>query len=264
MAQDARRKVIRKPKNARGVARITSDLTPHWRDKTRARRRIARIAETLARAYGTPDLGNLPDPLEEAAYIILTHQTDIPRARLVWSAFRQRFPTWNAVLQASDDSVANVLRPSGLHLARSRLLRALLGSVVRQFGTPSLEACRSMETGEAERLLRALPGLDRKSARCVLLYSLARTVLPVDSNTHRFALRYGILRPGTLYRRARVHDELQELVPPALRHDFHVNLVVHGQRTCTPRDPRCPKCPLRRSCPTGSQALLGVADSATH
>jgi endonuclease III len=30
-----------------------------------------------------------------------------------------------------------------------------------------------------------------------------------------------------------------------------VNLVVHGQRTCVPRTPRCEKCVLRQTCMTG-------------
>jgi endonuclease III len=211
-------------------------------------------------AYGTPDLGNLPDPLDEAAYIILTFQTDIPRARLVWKALKARFPTWQDVLAAPEAELAEVLRPSGLHVARARFIRAMLRDVQRLFGRLSLEACGQMQTQKAEKVLRKLPGLDWKGARCILLYSFRRAVLPVDSNTYRFAVRFGILRHGTPYRRASVHNALQALVPPALRHDLHVNLVVHGQLTCVPRVPRCLDCPLRRSCATGRSFRAAEAD----
>jgi endonuclease III len=239
-------------KNRTKARQAQVHLTRRWRNRSAAGR-IERFAKTFAAAYGTPDLGNLVDPLDEAAYIILTFQTDIPRARSVWQALRSKYRTWDDVMAARERDIAEVLRPSGLHVARARLLKALLVAVVRLFGEPSLSRCRSMATEEAEKVLRALPGLDRKSARCVLLYSLGRPVFPVDSNAYRFALRYGILRPGTPYRRAGVHDELQRLVPRALRHDLHVNLVVHGQRTCTPRNPRCDACPVRRGCATASR-----------
>jgi endonuclease III len=239
----------------RNPERTSSDLTPQWRDHALARRRIARVARALERAYGTPKLGNLPDPLDEAAYIILTFQTDIPRARLVWTALKAHFPSWREVLDAPDADLASVLRPSGFHFARARLLKAMLREVVRLIGELSLDVCRRMTTEDAEALLRSLPGLDRKGARCVLLYSLDRAVLPIDSNAYRFSSRYGILKAGTRYRRASVHDALQRIVPPRLRHDLHVNLVVHGQQTCTPRAPNCPGCPVRRSCVTGRDVV---------
>jgi endonuclease III len=43
---------------------------------------------------------------------------------------------------------------------------------------------------------------------------------------------------------------LQDLVAPRDRYRLHVNLVVHGQRTCLPRTPKCNGCVLRRTCPT--------------
>lgn len=49
-----------------------------------------------------------------------------------------------------------------------------------------------MDVDQAEVELGALPGLDVKGSRCVLLYSLGRAVFPVDLNTFRFMLRYGM------------------------------------------------------------------------
>src|SRR5256885_13800064 len=136
-----------------------SDIHPRWRNKLRSRQRFARIAAKMSRAYSGSagaDLGNVLDPLDEAAYILLTFQTDIPRARLVWSALRSRFPCWTSVMAAPEREIADILRPSGLHVARARLLRALLAEVTRLFGAPTLEPCQFLETHAAERLLRSL------------------------------------------------------------------------------------------------------------
>lgn len=228
-------------------------LRPAWRAATlnqeRAiRRRVERLSATIEAFYGTPNLGNLDDPLEEAVYIILTYQTDLERARKVWTAFREQFQNWETVLSAPSIALEKVLQPSGFQQARARLIRSLLAAVQDRWSVLSLESLRSLTTAAAEAELRSLPGLDIKGARCVLLYSLGRAVFPVDSNAFRFMHRFGVLQPGARYRRRSTHDQLQGLVHPALRRNLHINLVAHGQQTCLPRKPRCRRCPVRRSC----------------
>ncbi len=225
-------------------------LSPRWRSgKVSALRgRMRRLARILAREYGTPNLGNLPDPLDEAVYIVLTYQTDIARARSVWAELKRCFPSWGGVLDAPVAKLELVLGPSGLQRARAKLIRQLLEAVRLRWGTLSLDALHAMGDAEAETELRALPGLDIKGARCVLMYSLRRPVFPVDSNTFRFMQRFGVVRPSARYRRKTTHDGLQALVAPDDRHALHVNLVVHGQQTCMPKTPKCGACPVRRSC----------------
>jgi endonuclease-3 len=209
---------------------------------------MARLADALERAYGTPDLGNHADPLDEAIYILITYQTDLARARGVWTALKQRFPSWTSVLEAPADVLRELLRPAGFQTARAVLIRQLLRAVVTRWGEPDLRALAKLSTAGAETELRALPGLDIKGARCVLLYSLNRPVFPVDSNTFRFMQRFGVLGEESRYRRRATHDDLQSRVSPADRYRLHVNLVVHGQRICLPRKPKCPDCAVRRSC----------------
>jgi len=70
--------------------------------------------------------------------------------------------------------------------------------------------------------------------------------------------RYGVIALSAVYRRVATHDDLQSLVPLAYRYHFHVNLVVHGQQTCLPRNPRCAGCPLRRTCATARGKAGGL------
>lgn len=215
------------------------------------RERIRRAARVLDRAYGTPDLGNLPDPLDEAVFILLTYQTDIPRARAVWRSLRDSFATWDAVEHADTARLAHVLRPAGLHEQKARGIKRLLAAVRDRGGRLSLDDLRELPPDAAERELRALPGLDFKGARCVQMYSLGHRVFPVDSNAFRFMQRFGVVPRGTIYRRRSTHDRIQQLVPPSVRYALHVNLVAHGQAVCRPVRPLCGACPVRRSCRTG-------------
>ena len=213
--------------------------------------RLSQIDGILEAAYGSPEaeLGNKDDPLDEAIYIILSFQTDLSRVRSTWSALRAAYPSWEAVERAPALKIARALREGGLHRQKARTIRHLLFAVRRVVGELALDLLRGMNDADAERFLTRLPGLSWKAARCVLLYSLRRDVFPVDGNTFRILKRSGVLTARAVYRRRTLHDALQAGVPAARRRSLHVNLVVHGQRTCLPRSPRCPECPLLALCP---------------
>lgn len=213
--------------------------------------RLVQMDAVLEAAYGTPEaeLGNKDDPLDEVIYIILSFQTDLERFSSTWSRLRTAYPTWGALERASAHEIARVLREGGLHRQKARTIRRLLAEVELVAGELSLDLVRTMSDEDAERLLTRLPGLSWKAARCVLLYSLRRDVFPVDGNTFRILKRTGVLSRRAVYRRRTLHDAVQDAVPAHRRRALHVNLVVHGQRTCLPRAPRCPRCPLLTTCP---------------
>ncbi|MBI3786045.1 MAG: endonuclease III [Deltaproteobacteria bacterium] len=216
-----------------------------------AAERLTRIDAILESAYETSEgeLGNKEDPLDEAIYIILSFQTDLRRFSSTWSSLRAAYPTWDAVERAPVRKIASVLREGGLHRQKARTIKQFLLAVRRFAGGLSLDALRGMNDADAEQILTRLPGLSWKGARCVLLYSLQRNAFPVDGNTFRVLKRSGILAAHAVYRRRTSHDAIQAVVPPTRRRSLHVNLVVHGQRTCLPRYPRCAECGLFSTCP---------------
>jgi len=211
---------------------------------------LLRLDELLQDAYGAPEglLGNHADPIDEAVYIILSFQTDLPRFQETWRELRAAFPKWEEVERASRCAVARALRAGGLHQQKARTIKALLRAVRCQFGELSLTQLAGMSNERAERILTRLPGLSWKGARCVLMYSLDRQVFPVDGNTFRILQRAGVIPFTTVYRRRPLHDGLQYAVPENRRKPFHVNLVVHGQRSCFPILPQCDSCPAAAIC----------------
>ncbi len=223
----------------------------------RARALLKQLDRALDAAYGAPeaDLDNKQDPLDEAIYIILSFQTDLDRFKGVWRQLRQVFPTWEDLRRASIHRVAKTLRIGGLHDQKARTIKNLLKVVSARNGKCSLGWLRDLNDEEAEHVLTRLPGLSWKGARCVMLYSLGRRTFPVDTNTFRVFRRVGILSPSSVYRRRALHDSLQRAVEPSRRKPFHINLVVHGQRTCLPRRPLCAECAARRFC-----TMRGVPD----
>ena len=235
-------------------------MISRFRFAPRGRERLLLLDELLGAAYGAPEalLGNQPDALGEAIYIILSFQTDLVRFRETWQNLRSAFPRWEDVDQASTDVIAGALRRGGLHRQKAKAIKRLLEAVRDRFGELSLDALRKLSDADAERALIRLPGLSWKGARCVLLYGLRREAFPVDGNTFRILQRAGVIPRSTVYRRRSLHDALQAAVPAERRLPFHVNLVVHGQRVCVPTKPRCETCPALGDCQRYGLPAQGV------
>ena len=77
-----------------------------------------------------------------------------------------------------------------------------------------------MNDAAAQAYLTGLPGVGPKKAACVLLFSLSRPLMPVDTHVHRVARRLGIIDDRVTA--AQAHP-LTGLAGP---HEVH----VHGRR----------------------------------
>lgn len=232
-------------------------MTHRFRFAQQGRDRLHEMERLLHKAYGEPEalLGNQADPLDEAVYIILSFQTDLPRFRDTWQKLRAAFPRWADVEAASLNDVSTALQSGGLHRQKARTIKRLLAAVRRNFGDLSLDALHGMADTEAERVLTRLSGLSWKGARCVLLYGLGRRVFPIDGNTFRVLRRTGVIPMSAVYRRLSFHNAVQDAIDPDLRRRFHVNLVVHGQQVCLPQRPLCGACCAASVCPRRGMPL---------
>jgi endonuclease-3 len=112
----------------------------------------------------------------------------------------------------------------------------------------SLEWMRKAPLGESRDYLCSLPGVGRKTAACVLLFSYGLRDIPVDTHVSRVGMRLRLLRPGAPFEE--LHDQMLALTPPGQELELHVNLLRHGRRTCHARTPACGECALARMCPS--------------
>ena len=112
----------------------------------------------------------------------------------------------------------------------------------------SLEWMREAPVETSRAYLCSLPGVGRKTAACVLLFSYGLPDIPVDTHVSRVGTRLGLFRPGAPFEE--LHNEMLALTPPGQELEFHVNLLRHGRRTCHARTPACHECALARMCPS--------------
>ena len=213
------------------------------------RRRLRTIRDRLRREYGRPVLRPHRAPVDELILTVLSQNTNDRNRDVACGRLRERFPSWPAVRDAPVAEIEDAIRPGGL--APTKALR--IKRILEALGEDDLCWLEDAPLEEARDYLCELPGVGRKTAACVLLFSFGRPEVPVDTHVYRVASRLGLIRPRASFDEA--HDEMLRLVDPDDAYEVHVLLIRHGRRTCIARAPRCPECPLKRMCPEGRRRL---------
>lgn len=220
-----------------------------WRPPTRAR--VERIRARLREVYGVPTMAPHGRPLDELVLTVLSQSTNDRNRDVAFLRLRDRFPAWEAARDAPLEEVEEAIRPGGISKVKSAriqaILRALTEAGAEREDPLDLSWMASAPVEESRALLCSLPGVGRKTAACVLLFSYGLRDVPVDTHVGRVATRLGLLRPGAGSEEQ--HDAMLALTPPGAELELHVNLLRHGRRTCLARAPRCRECALRRMCP---------------
>jgi endonuclease-3 len=202
----------------------------------------------LAGEYGSLPPPRRLDPVSELVLAVLSQNTSDRNSRPAFAALRRHFASWEEMAAASEEEIAEAIRQGGLARIKAGRLKAILEEIERRTGKLDLEFLRALLPAEARAWLRALPGVGPKTAAVVLLFSLGKPALPVDTHVHRVAVRLGLIPPGTT--REKAHELLEALVPQAGFYSFHLYLLEHGRRVCRARQPRCPLCPVSSICPS--------------
>jgi endonuclease III len=248
-------------------------VTDAWKPPTRAR--VLRIRDRLREVYGIPRVAPHGRPLDELVLTVLSQSTNDRNRDVAFLRLRERFARgggeggspspidYAAVLAVPVSEVEEAIRPGGISKVKSARIQAILAAISdsprarRVDGHPaghalhgdplSLEWMRDAPLEESRAYLCALPGVGRKTAACVLLFSYGLPDIPVDTHVSRVGTRLGLFRPGAPFEE--LHDQMLAITPPGQELEFHVNLLRHGRRTCHARNPACDECPLVRMCP---------------
>lgn len=229
---------------ASGLVHARPATVPRQAWRRPAPARVARLRERLRALYGVPTMEPHGDPLAELVLTVLSQSTNDRNRDAAYLRLRRRLPSWEAVRDAPVDEIEDAIRVGGLHVQKSRRIKEMLEALPEDL---DLSWMREAPVAQSRAALCELPGVGRKTAACVLLFSYGLRDVPVDTHVSRVGTRLALLRPGAGF--DELHDEMLRLTPPGAELELHVNLLRHGRRTCHARAPACRACVLRRMCP---------------
>ena len=208
-------------------------------------RKKARAIEVFARLkLAHPDAHCELDhetPLQLLMATILSAQCTDKRVNMVTPLLFERFPTAQALADAQQEELEEMIKSTGFFRNKAKSLIGLGKALVERHGGAVPD---SMET------LVKLPGVGRKTANVILGNAFGKNEgVVVDTHVGRLSLRLGLTRETDP---VKVERELMPLIP---REDWtmlaHV-LVFHGRRICYARTPKCEICVLSEICPSST------------
>jgi endonuclease-3 len=212
---------------------------------------LARAVAVLDDFYGRPVLSPRYPPVDELVFTVLSQNTADVNTERSFAALKARFPDWASARDAEVDDIEAAIVLGGLAHTKAPRIKSILEALSARTGEPDLGVLDGMADADAQAYLTGLPGVGPKTAACVLLFSLGRPLMPVDTHVHRVARRLGIIEVKVTAEQA--HPLLTELAGPddaAQIYAVHVDFVRHGRRICHARLPACGECPLAGVCPS--------------
>lgn len=211
------------------------------RESKKARRaRADEVYDLLAAEY--PDAHcelDHENPFQLAVATILSAQTTDVRVNMVTPALFRRFPNAEALANAGQQEVEELVRSTGFFRNKaSNIIGFARGLMADHDGVVPAD----MDA------LAALPGVGRKTANVILgnAFGINDGVV-VDTHIKRLSGRLRFTRETTP---EKVERDLMDLFPRERWTMLAHLLIWHGRRVCDARRPRCGECVVSHLCPS--------------
>ncbi len=199
--------------------------------------RLQEVMDRLKEHYGVSERPKVKDPVGFAVKTILSQNTNDENRDVAKERFDERFESYQEVLDAPMEDLVNAVRPAGLGPTKAERIKKFLQRIREEQGEFTLEHVRNMDKEEAKNYLTDFPGIGPKSAAVMLCFVFEKPVIPVDTHVHRVSKRLKLIPDSATRKKA--HEILEREVPDDRMYEFHINLIKHGRKVCTARNPDC-------------------------
>ena len=197
------------------------------------------IIERLKKEY--PDAGCTLDYDHAWKLLVsvrLAAQCTDARVNVVVEDLYAKYPTVNALADATPEEIEEIVRPCGLGKSKARDISACMKILRDEYNG---------KVPDNFNALLKLPGVGRKSANLIMGDVFGKPAIATDTHCIRLVNRMGLV--DHIKEPKKVEMALWKIIPPEEGSDFCHRLVYHGRDICTARTkPFCDKCCLQDIC----------------
>lgn len=212
-------------------------------------KRIKKLSHLLQEEYGKKVWKKNGDPLSVLIGTILSQNTSDNNSHRAFANLRSKFKNWDEVRKAKVKRIVNTIRSGGLADVKALRIKNILNQIYEENSTLNLSFLKRWRTDKIKAWLKGFKGVGDKTIACVLLFSLKRPAMPVDTHVLRVSQRLGLVPLNSSASQAEIL--LEKLVPKNSIYQFHLNLIAHGRAVCKAANPLCQDCVLFESCEFG-------------
>ncbi len=194
------------------------------------------------------------DPYRILVSEVMLQQTQVERVIGYYERFLRRYPTFEALAASSAFEVREAWEGLGYY-ARARNLHRTAQQVV---------AAHDGKLPQDAQAIRRLPGIGPYTTGAVLSFAYGHDAAILDTNAARVLVRlFKLRRRGSKARSQKRLWQIAAAVTPAGCADrFNQAIMDLGATICRPRQPHCPRCPVRRCCRSAPDATGGPTSGA--
>ncbi|MHB8513084.1 MAG: HhH-GPD family protein [Actinomycetota bacterium] len=175
---------------------------------------------------------------------VMLQQTQTSRVVPAYPAFLELFPNVSRLARSSLAEVIRAWRGLGYNRRAVNLHRAANAIVDRpRFPSDITE-------------LRTLPGIGEYTASAIACFAFDRQLPVIDTNVSRVLGRAVLGRDHP--EKGAIREVAIDLLPRGHAHEWNQALMDLGATICTPRAPRCGKCPMKASCSYEPQEFVSA------
>ena len=175
-------------------------------------------------------------PYELLISVRLAAQCTDARVNLVTPKLFKQYPTLDALANASQKDVEEIIKSCGFYRIKARDIIALSKMLIEEY--------QGILPDTMEELLR-LPGVGRKSANLILGDVYHKPAVVCDTHCIRITNLIGLSNSKNP---DKVEFELRSCLLLDKANDFCHRLVLHGRAVCIARRPLCDRCVLNPIC----------------
>ncbi|MBM6908068.1 endonuclease III [Collinsella intestinalis] len=207
------------------------------------RARAIEVCERLNRRYGPVECFlDHASSFRLVIAVLLSAQTTDAQVNKVTPELFRRWPTPEALAQATPAEVGEVIHSLGFYKTKARHAVECAQMLVADYGG---------EVPADMKELVKLPGVGRKTANIVLNvgYGIVEGIA-VDTHVNRIAHRL-MLSPKTHAKEPlKTEQDLLKILPREYWSQVNHQWISFGREICDARSPRCDVCPLADLCPS--------------
>lgn len=207
------------------------------------RERAVEVCERLNARYGPVECFlDHESPYRLVISVLLSAQTTDAQVNKVTPELFDRWPSPDALAQASTAEVAEVIHSLGFYKSKAAHAVQCAQMIVADYGG---EVPHTMDE------LCRLPGVGRKTANIVLNVAFGITKgIAVDTHVNRIAHRLALSPKTHAKEPLKTEQDLLKVIPKRYWPDVNHQWISFGREICSAKSPRCPDCPLNDICPS--------------
>ena len=169
--------------------------------------------------------------------VMLSAQTTDKSVNAVTPILFNKYPSLDALNNASLEDIEEILKPIGLNKNKAKNLQGIVKDLIERF---------NYQVPSNKEQLMTLPGVGNKTAGVIRAEIFKIPDLPVDTHILRISKRLNLAKKDD--EPIDVEKKLKKLIPEERWIKSHHQLIHFGRYFCTARSPQCENCKIKDMC----------------